>query len=484
MIREERPISYHTVTLGAMTREGDTLAEITEQVEVGEQHTRTLHIPAGLPGERVTIAVEAPAPPPKRRKRHWKARPPRVWITEIHHSSPLRTQAPCPVFGICGGCQLQHMRYNAQLEWKRSVVQQLLHDTGGFDTPPVLETVACDDPWHYRNHMRFSVNRSGQPGLTARGTQRVLPLTSCPIAHQQINLALEVLSAHPNERPQVLIRCGAATGQVLIQPHPNPKVAQQLTEAGLDLCSETMEEKLRGETFRIRPSSFFQTNTAQAEKMVQMVLNGLLGSRDSLAPANLAPARGATTFHNESPESTEKCSGTPRGCQAPTPCDSLAPTQHQASIQQLHEHPRAVIDAYCGVGTFARLLARHVDKVIAIEESASAIKDAQWNLREVGNVEILKGKVEDLLPTLHSRVDGLVIDPPRAGCQQIVLDTLVQHPVDRIVYVSCDPATLARDLHILCHLHPTYRLLSVQPLDMFPQTAHIECVAVLEYSQL
>jgi len=335
------------------------------------------------------------------------------------------------------------MRYNAQLEWKRSVVQQLLHDTGGFDTPPVLETVACDDPWHYRNHMRFSVNRSGQPGLTARGTQRVLPLTSCPIAHPQINLALEVLSAYPNERPQVLIRCGAATGQVLIQPHPNPKVAQQLTEAGLDLCSETMEEKLRGETFRIRPSSFFQTNTAQAEKMVQMVLNGLLGSRDSLAP-----------------------------------------TQHQASIQQLHEHPRAVIDAYCGVGTFARLLARHVDKVIAIEESASAIKDAQWNLREVSNVEILKGKVEDLLPTLHSRVDGLVIDPPRAGCQQIVLDTLVQHPVDRIVYVSCDPATLARDLHILCHLHPTYRLLSVQPLDMFPQTAHIECVAVLEYSQL
>jgi 23S rRNA (uracil1939-C5)-methyltransferase len=448
MIREERPMSYHTVTLGAMTREGDTLAEIIEQGEVGEQHTRTLHVPAGLPGERVTIAVEAPAPPPKRRKRHWKARPPHVWITEIHHSSPLRTQAPCPVFGICGGCQLQHMRYDAQLEWKRSVVRQLLHEIGGFDTPPVLETVASDDPWHYRNHMRFSVNRSGQPGLTARGTQRVLPLTSCPIAHEQINLALDVLSAHPNQRPQILIRCGAATGQVLIQPHPHPEVAQQLTEAGLDLRSETMEEKLGGETFRIRPSSFFQTNSAQAEKMVQMVLNGLLGSTENLIPV------------------------------------SLPHTQHQAPIQQLHEHPHAVIDAYCGVGTFARLLARYVDKVIAIEESASAIKDAQWNLREVSNVELLKGKVEDLLPILHCRIDGLVIDPPRAGCQQIVLDTLVQHPVDRIVYVSCDPTTLARDLNILCHLHPTYRLLSVQPVDMFPQTAHIECVAVLEYRQL
>ena len=427
MIREEPLTTYHTVTLGALTREGTTLAEITEQNEAGEQCTRTLHVPAGLPGERVTIAVESPAQPPKRRKRYWKARPPRVWITEIHHASPLRIQASCPVFGVCGGCQLQHMRYEAQLEWKRSIVQELLHDTGGFDNPPVLETAACDVPWHYRNHMRFSVNRNGQPGLTARGTHRVLPLASCPIAREQINLALDVLSAVPNQRPQVLIRCGAATGQVLIQPHPDPNIAQQLAEAGLDLHTETMEEMLGGELFRIRPSSFFQTNTAQAEKMATMVLDGLA-----------------------------------------------------VSAQHSHERPRTIVDAYCGVGTFALLLARHVDKVFAIEESASAIKDAQWNLREVSNVEILKGKVEELLPTLECHIDGLVIDPPRAGCQQVVLDALVQHAVDRIVYVSCEPSTLARDLNILCHLHPIYRLLSVQPLDMFPQTAHIECVATLE----
>ncbi len=427
MIREEPLITYHTVTLGALTRAGDALAEIVEQDEAGQQHTRTLHVPAGLPGERVTIAVEAPAPPPKQRRRYWKARPPRVWITEIHQASPLRIQASCPVFGACGGCQLQHMHYGAQLEWKRSVVQGLLHEIGGFDNPPLCETVPCDIPWHYRNHMRFSVNRNGQPGLTARGTHRVLPLESCPIAHEQINRALGVLSNVPNERPQVLIRCGAATGQVLLQPHPDPNIALQLAEAGLDLRSETMEEILSGEMFRIRPSSFFQTNTAQAEKMARMVLDGLS-------------------------------------------------TQHQ----NVREHPRTVVDAYCGVGTFALLLARHVDNVIAIEESASAIKDAQWNLREVSNVAILKGKVEDLLPTLECHVDGLVIDPPRAGCQQAVLDALVQHLADRIVYVSCDPATLARDLNILCHLHPTYRLQSVQPLDMFPQTAHIECVAVLE----
>jgi 23S rRNA (uracil1939-C5)-methyltransferase len=318
------------------------------------------------------------------------------------------------------------MSYPAQLAWKRSLVGQLLREIGGFDDAPLLDTVPCNEPWGYRNHMRFSVNRDGQPGLTARDSHRVLPLSHCPIAHEQINRALVVLSRVPNARPQVLVRCGAATGQVMMQPQPEASVAQQLLEAGLELRGETMEERLAGKTFRIRPSSFFQTNTEQAEKMMRMVLDGLL--RD-------APGEG----------------------------------RHLT-----------VVDAYCGVGTFSLLLARRVGKVIAIEESASAIKDAQWNLREVGNVEIRQGKVEDVLPALAEEIDGLVIDPPRAGCQRAVLDTLAQHPPVRVVYVSCDPSTLARDLHILCHVHSTYRLRSVQPLDMFPQTAHIECVAVLE----
>ncbi len=429
---QEQLITYHTVTLGNLTRTGDASAEISEQDEAGVTHTRTLFVPAGLPGERVTIALEAPAQRrPGKRSRRWKPRPPRVWITEIHEPSPLRVQAPCPVFGTCGGCQLQHMQYAAQLEWKRSIVEQLLREIGGFASPPLLPTVACDRPWHYRNHMRFSVNRNGQAGLTARGSHRVLPLISCPIAHEYINTALSVLSQQSHARPQVLVRCGSATRQLLLQPSQSSQVTEQLAAAGLDVRTDTMEEKLAGETFRIRPSSFFQTNTIQAEKMVQMVLNGLLGSERNHSGA----------------------SGTA---------------------------PLTIVDAYCGVGTFALMLARHVEKVIAIEESASAIKDAQWNLREVHNVEILKGKVEELLPSLAERLDGLVIDPPRAGCQQVVLDALLQHPVARVVYVSCDPSTLARDLHILCQQHPTFHLHSVQPLDMFPQTAHIECVAVLE----
>ncbi len=428
MIKQELPIHYYTLTLGELCREGDALAEISQQDEDGEIHTQTVRVPAGLPGERVSIAVESPPLPPKKRKRHWKLRSPRVWITEIHEPSPDRVYAPCGVFGICGGCQLQHLRYDRQIAWKNTVVTRLLEEIGHFERPPMLPTVPCDDPWNYRNHMRFSVNRDGVAGLTARGTHRVLPLTDCPIADDMINVALKTINSEQvNPRPQVLIRYGTKTGQMLMHPTPSEKVSAILTdpEVGIEIRSETMEEHLMGETFRIRPSSFFQTNTPQANKMAEMVLAGLFEDREAQPDLTL-------------------------------------------------------VDAYCGVGTFAMLLARRAARVIAIEESPSAITDAQWNLRSAPNVEIIKAKVEEVLPAMAHQINGLVIDPPRAGCQRDILEALARHPVGRIVYVSCEPSTLARDLDILCHEFPAYRLRTVQPLDMFPQTAHIETVAVLE----
>src|SRR5260370_8133640 len=125
MIRAELSNNYHTVRCGGLTRDGDALAEITWQDEPDEERTHTLHVPAGLPGETVTIAIEAAASPPRRRKRHWKPRPPRVWITEIQQASPLRVEAPCPVCRVAAACQLTHMRYESQLEWKHSIVRQL-----------------------------------------------------------------------------------------------------------------------------------------------------------------------------------------------------------------------------------------------------------------------------------------------------------------------------------------------------------------------
>lgn len=373
----------------------------------------------GLPGELAELDVTWRLPRPGR-KRARRVPAPLVRIRRILEAAPEHVPAPCPVFGECGGCQLQHLDYAAQLNWKTQRMRNLL-TAAGFASPPVTDAIGCEPPWHYRNHMRFSVSREGHAGLTARGSHRVLPLRACPIAHPRINDALALLADETLPQPQVVVRYGEAAGHLLLQPTTSPELRARLEAAGLDVRESEMEESLLGQPFRIRPSSFFQTNTRQANRMAALVLERLPSGPDV-----------------------------------------------------------TLVDAYCGVGTFARLLAPRAGHIIAIEESASAIRDARANLDGVPNVAIVKGKVEDVLPGITERLDGLVIDPPRAGCQKSVLDALIARRVPRVVYVSCGPDTLARDLAYLCLRTAAYRLVSVQPLDMFPQTAHIENITLLE----
>lgn len=372
-----------------------------------------------LPGELVEVAVTWSLPRPgRKRAKHPPA--PLIHLTGVIEAAAERVTPPCPVFGRCGGCQLQHMAYPAQLAWKTARVRQALA-AADLAAAPVLPAIGCDDPWRYRNHMRFSVDRDGRAGLTQRGTHRVLPLTNCPIAEDGINRVLPLLAARTLPRPQALVRYSPATREMLMVPPPDDALRAEITAAGITLRDEAMDEDLLGVPFRIRPSSFFQTNSRQANRLAELVLARLPGGPDT-----------------------------------------------------------TLVDAYCGVGTFARLLAPHAGRVIAIEESASAIRDARWNLRDTPNVAIVQAKVEDALPGITERLDGLVIDPPRAGCQRPVLDALAERRVPRVVYVSCDPDTLARDLAYLCQRRVAYRLTGVRPLDMFPQTAHIENIATLE----
>jgi 23S rRNA (uracil1939-C5)-methyltransferase len=386
----------------------------------------------GLPGELVEIHLTWSLPRPGRKPGR-RPPAPHVTLARVLEQAAHRVVPRCPVYGTCGGCQLQHLAYAHQLAWKAARVTTELENVGvrGGD---VLPAIACDDPWHYRNHMRFSVTRNGRAGLTARGSKRVIPLDQCPIAHPLINVALGAASAGALARPQWLVRVGARTGEMLLQPAPDDALRMRLRHAGLDVHSDAINEVLRcspgsngqvgmtqAATFRIRPSSFFQTNTAQAERMMAAVLAGL-----------------------------------PHGSDA------------------------RVVDAYCGVGTFAALLAPVAGRVYAVEESASAIRDARWNLRDLPQVEIIQAKVEEWLPAFAERLDGLVIDPPRAGCARPVLEALAARRVARLVYVSCEPSTLARDLAILTNQTGSYRIRTVQPLDMFPQTHHIETVVTME----
>jgi 23S rRNA (uracil1939-C5)-methyltransferase len=395
----------------------DWTAAETRGIEPAAPLERVLVVGA-LPGEAVEVEARWRLPWLGRKRKRLK--PPTLRVTRVIDAAPERVAAPCPVFGVCGGCQLQHMNYAAQLAWKTVRMRSLLAEAGFTDTP-VRVALGCDPPWNYRNHMRFSINRDGHVGLTARGTSHVLPLMRCDIAAERINDTLAILARHELPRPQALVRYGVATGQILLQPTPPGELRAELEALGVDLRDQGFEEELAGQRFRIRPSSFFQTNTAQANVMARLTLEALPSGPDM-----------------------------------------------------------TLVDAYCGVGTFALLIAARAGRVLAIEESESAIGDARANLAGAPNVEIVKGKVETILPTLAERLDGLMIDPPRSGCQRPVLDALIARRVPRVVYISCGPESLARDLAILCLEAGAYRLVSLQPLDMFPQTAHIENIAVLE----
>jgi 23S rRNA (uracil1939-C5)-methyltransferase len=408
-----------TLTLTEWTPEG--LARGVLAADAGERLSAGTNIDVlgGIPGETVEIEAAFPAIWRAKQKKH--PRPPIIRLVRVVEASLKRVAAPCPFFGDCGGCRLQHLPYAEQLVWKRDRVIQEMTNMG-IDPAVVRHTLGMADPWHFRNQMRFAVNREGQPGLTAYGTHRVIPMQACPIAHPLINATLAELAQSPQPRPQALVRCGTQMGEVLVQPAPNEATRERLIAAGIDLQVDGLRERLGGMTFSMRPSSFFQTNTAQAEVMARLVLD-----------------------------------------QIPTGDDVT------------------VADAYCGVGTFAALLATHAAHVIAVEESASAVRDARDNLAAMGlsQVEVIQGKTEQILPQINRRLEAVVLDPPRMGCMRPVLDAIIARAIPRIVYVSCDPATLARDLAILT-TSGHYRIASVQPLDMFPQTHHIECVAVLD----
>ena len=336
-------------------------------------------------------------------------------LNRVIHPSPHRVEPPCPYFGECGGCQWQHVAYSRQLEMKRDILIRQLREVGRIEDPYVLETIPSPSTTAYRNHARFSVNRQGSLGFTRTGTRRHLEIDRCLLMHDRINSVLTEVQGRGRTLRQVAVRCGVATGEMLVQPH--------LDIPGLTFESGQTQytEALFGYPFRVSSPSFFQVNTPQAERMASEL-------RDRLHP---------------------------------TGGELLA-------------------DAYGGVGTFAVLLSPYYREIITLEESPSAIEDAIINCRPFPNVRVVKGKSEDVLPSLDSRPDTVILDPPRTGCHPTVLEFLANLAPRKIAYVSCAPNTLARDLRIL--IHGGYSLREAVPIDMFPQTHHVESISILERS--
>lgn len=334
----------------------------------------------------------------------------------VLEASPARVEPRCQYFGRCGGCQLQHIDYGEQLRLKAGIVREQLRRIGRFEDAPIREMIGMREPWAYRNHLRFTVRRDGDVGFMEHGTHRFLRIDRCDIAHPKVNEILREVQGRTMQTSQLSVRVGENTGDLLVQPklHWRPGRTGH-ARSGQPYYTEI----LRGVRYRVSSPAFFQVNTRQAERLAELVV------------ARATEAR-----------------------------------------------PAVAVDAYAGVGTFAALLAQHVAQVFTIEWSAAAGDDGEVNLGGLTNVSRVIGTVEEVLPTLRPAPDVIVVDPPRVGLQPAVIEAIAASEAKRLVYVSCDPATLARDLRLL--VDAGFRLIEVQPIDMFPHTQHIECISTLD----
>ncbi|MCC7377068.1 MAG: class I SAM-dependent RNA methyltransferase [Verrucomicrobiales bacterium] len=351
---------------------------------VGRIQDFVVFVPFTAPGEEVEVEfVEV--------KKNFA----RAQLVQVLKPSPDRIQPRCQYFGDCGGCQYQHLAYEAQVQLKGRQISDLLQRLGGFEKPPVQPVIPCPAPFSYRNRImvRSQWDKFAQRlviGFIRHDNRLVVDVTDCPIAEPVLNQQLQSVRA---------------------QPPPKGGIKVNL--------------RLPPSDWEVPADSFFQNNFHLLPRLVDTVRERVRAS-------------GA----------------------------------------------RFLIDAYCGVGFFALECAGDIERFAGVEIDKTAIKAARRNLEKRGitNGDFIAGPAEEWIPALLQRFPAertvVVTDPPRVGCAPPFINALLSSRPRQIIYVSCHPATLARDLKALCADH-VYRLESLTPLDMFPQTQHVECVADL-----
>ncbi len=360
--------------------------------------------------------------------------------TRVIERSPHRVSAPCPYFGSCGGCQLQHADYAHQLELKRQVVEEAW-SRAGLRLPPDAAVLGMDDPWRYRIRGEFEAVATGggwRFGFHRMRSHAVMAVDSCIIHDTRIERALGAFAQAANELQvkalQNLLLTVEPGGPGLLwrlrfhgrEPRwPRADFARRVAELLPDvvLLDDAMTLEFWGLTFRVRSDTFVQTNYRQMLVLYRVAL------------------------------------------------DMLAAT----AVDR-------VLDLYAGIGTISSAVARDAGDVTAIEENPHAVQLGRLNARiNSARVEYMGGKVEDVLRGVRlARYTAAILDPPRAGCEPAAVAELIRLGLDRLVYVSCDPATHARDLAAL--VRGGYRVRRAAIVDMFPQTYHVESVALLERS--
>ncbi|MFC4102182.1 23S rRNA (uracil(1939)-C(5))-methyltransferase RlmD [Paenibacillus xanthanilyticus] len=480
-----------TVDIVGLTHEGEG---------VGREQGFTLFIRGALPGERVRAKVL------KVKKQYGYAK-----LLEHEIASPDRVDAPCPIYKQCGGCQLQHMDYAAQLRWKRQhVVDNLVRigklavageaapRAGAKDDEAaqgaaregesegilVHPTVGMDEPWRYRNKASVpmgmgpvaaeTIGAAGASqligGFYASGSHRIIDMGACLIQHERNDevvaqvkrIGRELGITVYNEETgrgllrHVMTRVGFVTGEVMVVLVTNGYRIPQL-----DRWIERIREALPKVTSIVQNINMRTTNVIFGDETKTLWGSDVI--YDELDGIRFAIS--ARSFYQVNPLQT------------------IALYRKAVEYAGL-TGTENVIDAYCGIGTISLFLARQAGHVYGVEIVPEAIEDAKRNaaLNGIDNADFEAGAAEVVIP--RWRKEGIVpdvicVDPPRKGCDPALLETILAMKPRRVVYVSCNPSTLARDLRVL--EDGGYRTTEVQPVDMFPWTVHVESVAVLDY---
>lgn len=382
---------------------------------------RAVFVPFGLPGEIVRVRLV-------QEKKNFA----RGEIVEILNASPDRIDAKCKHFGECGGCHYQNLPYEKQLQVKTEILADQLKRIGKIENPPVRLMVACPNPWNYRNHIQFSLSREGKLGFQKSNSNRMIPITECHLPESSIdNLWRQLEFEFGANVERVSLRAGLDDDLMLILESETPETPELEIEAGISVTHVYQENAIvmAGSDhiimrvlecdFKVSASSFFQVNPVMAGKMVEHLI------------ANLPVSESIT-----------------------------------------------LLDVYCGVGLFSAFFAPKCKTVIGIESSESSCEDFTVNLDEFDNVELYESNAEDVVLHLEAKPDIVLVDPPRAGLDKIVVDGILKLNPSHIAYVSCDPSTLARDAARL--INGGYKLKEVTPFDLFPQTYHIESISLFE----
>jgi 23S rRNA (uracil1939-C5)-methyltransferase len=380
---------------------------------------RAVFVPFALPGEVVSVRLVE-------EKRGYA----RAELVEVHESAAERTQPRCKHFGVCGGCHYQHLSHPGQLIAKREILRQQLQRIGAIPDPPVGQTVPSPQAWEYRNHVQFHQTPSGALGYNKARSDTVFPIEECLLPEAAIGAVWPQLDFEliPGLE-RIGMRQGAGEDLQLILESSTPDIPEISIE-GLPLSvihmspegllvlvgSQAVEFDVLERTFRVSAGAFFQANSGIAGAMVAHLLETL-------------PLHPGTTL----------------------------------------------LELYCGVGLFSAFLAGWVGRLVGVEASPFACADFEANLDEYENVELYEAQVEQVIATLNLRPDIVLVDPPRSGLGQEVAEGVASLQPECIAYVSCDPATLARDARTFTAAG--YQLVDVTPFDAFPQTYHIESIS-------